>query len=372
MPPPAPTSSALPALLESTHHLLARFQSLLLNSSASTASQSQSPESSSTSPPNPLSVLADAAKLLKAHTTKLGLLLLNKPFTPSAVVKVLSEITGTCLPAMMGAIELLNTPSGVCWGSCVEKHVKSKVNAVLGAVGELVKDIERVAKGEDAARTQKQSDSTLASTGQVWSTCDALVTISATSPADIVIKKAEEYRSLLRDAIDELKEWAEEEDEGYDDEEVSDQDSDVQFGPSKCPTNKPELRAQVEGAVKKLKLVEMGYKALGKRRLKTFPFEDVGRPNGQTDETVKAQAGVKKLDEVMDLLKRIPEDVDELAGKFYELDEKGAVVQLQKCCDSAINAVVLVKNGWDDSPEPGQDRAFADWVDKWIPLLRSG
>ena len=34
--------------------------------------------------PDPLDVIHDASKLLKAHTTKLSLLVINKPFTPSA------------------------------------------------------------------------------------------------------------------------------------------------------------------------------------------------------------------------------------------------------------------------------------------------
>lgn len=268
----------------------------------------------------------------------------------------------------------------------MERQVKSRVGAVVGAVGELVKDVERVSRGETAALTtssaklsaQKQKDSTLASTGQVWSTCDALMSLGATSPADILVKKAEEYRALLRDAIDELKEWAEDEDEGFDDGEVSDQDSDVQFGPSKCPRDKPEIKAQIDIAVKKLRLVDMGYKAVEKRRLKTFPFEDVGQDDiGNRD---KVELRVKRLDKVMSLLGKVPEEVDELAGKFYELDETGADAQLQRCCDAAITAIEAVKHGWDERPADPEgprpyrpeDKTFPDWVDKWMLLLQQG
>lgn len=355
------TTVPLPDLVKSTKQLLDRFQNLLASPSQVSPLQS---------PPDPLAVLKDASTLVKAHATKLGLLLLNKPFTASAVAKVLSEVSGACIPAMMGAVELPG--SSVHWGASVEREVKNAMRQMIAAVGELVMDIERVSStdGKSDVLRKQQSDSTLASTGQVWSACDTLIALAALGPAGIVCRKADEYRALLRDAIDELKEFSAEEDEGYSDDAASDQDSDVQFGPGKLPQSRPELRSQIEASVKKLGLLEVAYKAVAKRRLKTFPF---GRPDSGgavLDSNGAASVGqrIERLDKVMSLLKEVPEEVDELAGKYYEMDSAGATSQLARCCTAMTCAVDMVKDGWDDS-KPSEQDIFAAWVDKWKGLL---
>lgn len=342
----------LAALLASTKHLLQQFSANLLT----TPSETLSTQTSSGSP-DPLAVLKDSATLLKAHTTKLGLLLLNKPFTPSAVTKVLLEVSRTCIPAMMSAVEILGTTYGVT----VEAEVRGSVRQTFIAVQELCKDIEAVSTSPDKQDLKKQSDSTLASTGQVWSACDNMLELVKLGPAGIVCKKAEEHRQLLRDAIEELKEFSTEEDEGYDDDDVSDQDSDVRFGPSKVPSSRPELRAQVQSSAKKLGLLDVAVKAVTKRRLKSFPFS-------LTASNAKA---IKQLDTVMGCLKELPDEVDELAGRFYELNETGATAQLDVCVATLSKAVTLVKDGWlGDPPDASEEKPFTEWVDKWKAALQ--
>lgn len=364
MPPSG--SSTLSEVLTSTTHLLSHFTKLL---SGSPSTSSYAPSQTSSNAADPLKTLNDAATLLKAHSTKLGLLLLNKPFTPSAVIKVLSEITGTCLPAMMSALEVVHASSPWRFGTVVEKEIRGRVRQVVSVVGELADDVRQVAAAEGAASTsgdkkeadvrlRKQNNSTLASTAQTWAACDALLT-PALSPASIVVAKAESYRALLRDAIDELKEWAEDEDEGFDDGEVSDQDSDVQFGPSKCPSGNTELKALVDRSAKTLGMCEVGIKALGKKRVKSFQFT--------TEDGEQQRKRIQKLDNVLNRLGNVPEEADELAGKFYELDAVGAEKQLQRCCSVTIETVVMVLDGWDGVDE---DKSFAEWIDRWKALLQ--
>lgn len=358
MPANAPPLSEL---LASTQHLLDRFSTSLSSDVPTTSSST-----SHTAQPDPFAILNDAAKLLKAHATKLGLLLLNKPFTPSAVAGILSEISGTCIPAMMGAVEIL----GSRYGTTVGAEVRSAVRQLVMAVIELSKDIGTVSKSPEKQDLKQQSDSTLASTGQVWSACDELMKLATLGAVGIICRKAEEHRQLLRDAIEELKEYSEEADEGYSDDEVTDQDSDVQFGPSKIPADRPELRTQVQTSVKKLGLLDVAMKAVAKRRLKSFPFGTSGEQ--ARNETVGSkQDPVEQLNTVMDCLKQLPEQVDELAGKFYEFDEAGAEKQLQFCCATLTKAMDLVKDGWANSAnDTGENAAFADWVVKWKGLLQ--
>lgn len=367
---PLSSASSLGDVLTSTTQLLSHFSNLLSNPPSISSFTSNQTSSNAI---DPLKTLNDAAALLKAHSTKLGLLLLNKPFTPSAVIKVLSEITGTCLPAMMSALEIIHSSASWRFGICVEKEVRSRVRQVVSVVGELVDDIRQVAAAEEATssssgnkdgkkaaevRLRKQNNSTLASTAQTWSASDALLA-PALSPPSIVVAKAESYRALLRDAIEELKEWAEDEDEGFDDGEVSDQDSDVQFGPSKCPSGNIELKALVESSAKTLGMCEVGIKALGKKRLKGFKFP--------AEDGEQQRKKIQRLDTVLNRLGNVPEEADELAGKFYELDAPGAEKQLQRCCETTIETLDMVRDGWDGAEE---DKSFAEWVDKWKGLLQ--
>lgn len=361
----SPAPVALEDLLTTTRSLVQNFESVLSTPPTSSTSASKTTI-------DPFAVLKDASELVKAHATKLGLLLLNKPFTPTAVAKVFSEISSTCLPAMMGAVELLGT--SVHWGSCVEQEIKSAVRQLIAAIMELVKDIERVhaMKGKAEAPLRKQqSDSTLASTGQVWSACDSLIELATLGPAGVVCKKAKDYQALLRDAIDELKDFSADVDEGYSDDAASDQDGDVHFGPSSIPSSQPELRAQVESSVKKLGLLEVAYKAVNIRWLKTFPFDvpgpDSNEPNGSRERKIQR---VRHLDRVMSLLKQVPDEVDELAGKFYDLDGKAADAQLRRCCSTMTEAVDVIKDSSQESDIP-LVQTFSDFITKWKGLMQS-
>lgn len=55
---------------------------------------------------NAIDLAHDAASLVRAHTTKLSLLIINNPFTPSAVVRILRELMAGPLPALASAVEL--------------------------------------------------------------------------------------------------------------------------------------------------------------------------------------------------------------------------------------------------------------------------
>lgn len=90
----------------------------------------------------------------------------------------------------------------------------------------------------------------------------------------MIVKKAEEYRSLIKDALDELQEWGEEEsdDEGHDSAEDEDEAQaavDNIFSQRHIPTDDPErIRPRLESSLKRLRLVGLMYQAVVKRRFK--------------------------------------------------------------------------------------------------------
>ncbi|RDI88451.1 hypothetical protein Vi05172_g1459 [Venturia inaequalis] len=275
-------------LLAKTTHL----QTLLTHFKTSlTTTTTPPPSLPATTSPNPLPLLRDASHLLKAQTTKLGLLLLNEPFTPSAVIKVLSACEAQPLPAIMGALELCHSD---IWG-------------------------------------------------------------------------VEGFRGMIVDAIGELKEWGEDEedlDEGFGGsegdagEEDRDDFEDMFSAANKLPSHRRDLRDLLDETLRVLRLVDMLYKAVAKRRIKTFPV----KTPPLEDEAAKVQ--VKTLNEVVTLLKSIPESVDDLANAFYELDAEDATSILTKITTDAKAAATAVEKSWTNTPDE-----FTTWRSKFEGAL---
>ena len=327
---------------------------------ASLSSTSAAPITDSiTNPPNPLKVASDSAKLVKAHTTKLSLLAINKPFTPSAIAKVLKELASTCLPAMMSAAQICEQEKEI-WSDLMSRELQSRVRRVFREMTVLLEEVQAIATGDTIS---KKRDS-LSSTGVVWESCDALIDLEKLGIGGLVVQKAEQYRDTIKDAIEELREWAEGEDpesEGHDDALLDsddegvdgDRDSieDIFNAANSMPKDRPELRALVEEADRKLKKVVILYNAVLKRRLKTFKTSE------RSDEDMSA---VSKLDILMVHLRRIPHQVDEMAGCFYDLDEARSKEALAKCVDEALSASKVVEMGWD-----GKENEFTAWLGTW-------
>lgn len=346
-------------LITSTLGLLQQFAT-----SISPSADGQSAAARIENPPNPLRILGDSAKLVKAHTTKLSLLAINKPFTPSAVTKVLKELSATCLPAMMSAVQICGQEKSM-WGSMMRREVQLRVQKVFRELQSLLEELRSIASGTQQAGRRD----TLSSTGVVWESCDAVIQLETLDMGGLALKKAEQYRDTIKDAIEELKEWAEGEDldhEGQgdallddDDEGVDgDKDSiqDIFNAANSMPKDRPELKALADDADGKLKKVAILYEALIKRRIKTFKRE------GEGSESVERR--VARLDDLMLHLKRMPHQVDELASCFYDLDEDKIKTALSRVLHEGKAAAVEMRSAWD-----GNEDAFAAWSGKWIEAV---
>lgn len=346
----APTdASSLAELLASTLALLSQFSSSLGTTASPTAE-------TILNPPNPLHVLRDSANLLKAHTTKLSLLTLNAPFTPSAVVKVLRELATTCLPAMMGAVQICEQEQAT-WGTLMGGEVQARVRRVFREMEMLLREVQAVASGNSELNRRRDS---LSSTGVVWESCDALAMLEKIGIAGLAVQKAEQYRDTIKDAIAELREWAEGEDldsEGHDallddqDEGVGgDGDSldDLFNAANSMPKDRPELRALIDESEGKLKKVVLLYGAIVKRRLKTFVLGEAVHGN------------VARMDDAMRHLQRTPHLVDESASYFYDLDEERVRQMLESCVVEAKQAGSAIVLDWE-----GKEDALTTWIGKW-------
>jgi hypothetical protein len=356
-------SQTLIDLAQTQRVLVVQFLASLAPTASTDSSSSQLPPN----PPNPLHVLRDSATLLKAHTTKLALLLINKPFTPTAVTTVLRDATQTCLSAMMSAVELCQPD---IWGVFLHHHVVAKVRTVMRETLSFLDEVLDVARQEDTANHSKD---TLASTGVLWDACDALIQLEHTGIAGLAVLKAEELRDTINDAIEELKEWEEgdgedddDEEDDEDDEDDADSTSDDQLprddqddfddmfsAANKLPNDRPDLKERLKTAADKLQKIQYLYAAITKRRLKTF-----------TPDIASKKVNILTLDKLMHLLKELPECVDDLANAFYELDASQVDTILATCIDNASAAANLLKTDWND-----KDDGFTAWVTKWLAVV---
>lgn len=235
----------------------------------------------------------------------------------------------------------------------MHEEVRAGVRRVYRELEGLMREVLVLLEAVDGK--QGTDRDTLASTGVLWEACDAVVDLERLGLAGLVVRKAKEWRDMLEDAIGELKEWAEEEDgdeeeQDEDDEEVGSDDEDdiakMLGGSDGIPKNRPDLRETVEGALKKLKLTSTLYQALSKRRLKTIPSP--------------ADSRIGTVDTLMEMLKSIPEETDELANALYELDNDEAKRLLEKVLTLAKDSAKLVEKNWQD-----EEDEFTVWSRKW-------
>lgn len=347
--------------VDSTSNLLQQFIAIL---SAPTATRSANVPPST---PDPLDILHDAAALLKAQTTKLSLLLINKPFTPSAIRTIVTTISSSCIPAMMSAVEICQPE---VYGVTLHAEAKLRVRIVLQEYQNMMSEVvEAIGMAGSATLPRERVNATpsrdsLTSTGVVWAACDSLMALKQLGLAGLVVKKAQQYREMLEDAARELKEWVEDadaEDELDDDtgSYVGSAEDDFLDAAHKLPKDRDDLNATLASTFKKLRLTSTLYQALIKRRLKTL----FAMRSDDLDVTVKSDI-TKVVDELMESLRLIPDHVDDLANAFYELDNLDAQVGLSKICALGRRCVKLTSKSW-----TGEDDEFTAWSRKWIEAI---
>ena len=198
-PPSSADLKALNTLITSTQAVLAQFTASLADSAPKTTERIPNP-------PNPLQVFSDAARLVKAHVTKLSLLVINKPFTPTAVTKVLRELATSCLPALISGVQICQQDKAT-WTELMGREAQLRTRRVFKELETLLQEIQSVAQGAEAG-TSGGRDS-LSATGVVWESCDSLAELNTLGIAGLAVQKAEQWRDTIRDAIEELQEWAE-------------------------------------------------------------------------------------------------------------------------------------------------------------------
>lgn len=318
--------------------------------------------------PDPLAVAQTSATLLKAQTTKLSLLMLNSPFSPVVIKKIVQDMSSTCMPALMSAVQICDAGSSA---QILKDELRIRTRRLFKELESMMRELVAQFKASNnppSGDTLPRSRGTLSSTGIVWEACDALIHLQKQGLSGLVVKKAQQYRDILEDAMVELKEWSEDIDEQGEDNEngdsrdfvASDEEEstdDIFNASNRLPDHRQDLKDLVVVSLKKLRLLSTLYQAIIKRRLKTFPVDS--KPD--TYDWVHA---FKIIDNLVACLKQIPETVDELATSFYDLDGEVVKTLLGEVCQRGEAALALIEFNWD-----GNEDEFTAWSSKWSAAL---
>ncbi|CAD6441623.1 f55bd541-8c70-4aa4-aaa4-d66c0f219975 [Sclerotinia trifoliorum] len=332
---------------------------------------------------NAIDLAHDSASLIKAHSTKLSLLIINKPFTASAINKVLRELVAGPLPGLASAVEICNAAK---YTKAMSEELQWRVKKVLTELSTLIDAIPldgKVLSEDKKNGTGKSSGKgSLASTGVVWDACDSVMGLKTLGVAGLAMKKAEEYRDLVKDALEELQAWAEEEsddDEDDEDENSGDEDDEKKdpqdivddlFGSqSHIPKGDPEkIREKLESSTKRLRLIILMYQAVEKRRLKTLPRLPHPELPAQLKEKSPEDPGIVEcLDEVLVRMKKITNLTDDLASAFYDLDSAAIDKLMDETWFTGFATVELLIKNWE-----GQKDDFTTWAYKFQLAMKKG
>ncbi|KAI6783552.1 uncharacterized protein J7T54_005581 [Emericellopsis cladophorae] len=372
----APESlQSLDAILNTSLTLLAQLQTALTKIHA-TPNQPSSNTPTLTKEGQPIDAIAlarDSASLIRAHTTKLSLLVVNEPFSAKAVVGIVRDLVGGPVPGLASALEEC-TPDR--YTSVFRKELAWCCRTVFIELSGLLSKVPRDGKALSGSKEGFGPDrkGSIAFTGVLWAACDEVTKLANLGIGGFLKIKVEEWRDTLQDVMEELKEWgdeeAEDEEEGDEEDEVDqlaeglqnahlsaqDMVDDMMDSASAIPKADPDkIRPRLETSLKRLRLVTILYNAIVKRRIKKLPQLP---PPATADED--AQNVTKRLDEAAAVLRVLPDRCGDLACAFYELEPDEIDSIMDQCFLDAFAVSELLGRSWDG----GKDE-FTEWTDKF-------
>ncbi|KAL9625892.1 MAG: hypothetical protein Q9204_007758 [Flavoplaca sp. TL-2023a] len=384
----------------------------LLNSFSDQLSNCAPNKTSISNPPNALALLHDSISILRAQVTKLSLLLLNKPFTPSAIASVLTSISTECLPGLMTVYEVCSPDT---YGKVMQTEVRNQLRDLVSAMRHLgdqtasMPDFANMNAPEGPEGSKDligRREEILQVTGQVWSVCDRILAIASFGIVGLAMNNAKQWEALIKDAIEELEEWDPDADDDFDmdldseheekssgekvsgsavkDEQqhqvndaptvrikhqsngtVLDEDNTTLSSTSQPPSTDPPPMTNIHSTkakvLKLLKLIKMLFPALRKRRISTFP------PFTRLDTTSSLPPvhQIKQFSDVLAFCEDFSTATDDLAGALYDQAADAVQAKMELTIAMACRCVDRVKKGWNE-----EEDEFTAWSGKWIARAR--
>ncbi|UKZ76201.1 hypothetical protein TrVFT333_003898 [Trichoderma virens FT-333] len=371
---PAPDAAALESLetlVQTAGALLKQLQDVLGEIRKNPeAVSTPATSATSTTPLDALALARDSATLIKAHATKVSLLIINKPFTPSAISSVVRELVAGPIPGLAASVQACDSNG---FTVVFRRELAWRCQRVLVELADLLQKIPKDGKvltkeNEGFGASGKGS---IASTGVLWAACDKVVSFANGGVSGFFVEKMNEWKDTLNDIMEEMKEWGDEEpdEEGDEDEDDEDEVDDLadQVGSTHIstqnllddlmnshrtiPASDPDgIRPRLESSLRRLRLVILLYQAITKRRMKKLPLP-------QSDASGKVP---RRLDELATLLQKLPDSFGDLACAFYELRPREIDDAMDQCFLDAFAVSELLSESWDGSRDE-----FTEWTEKF-------
>ncbi len=189
--------------------------------------------------------------------------------------------------------------------------------------------------------------------GRVWDSCDALSQVAKEGVAGFVVRKAESWLGLIKDAVRELQDWDPEDEEDlnelFNDALDNHSDEDDDDTPNGMPgdeevTAKADPKAVLEfktSALRVLTRVPQSVHVVMKQRLQKWrtPQMDAVREDQR-----------KIVDNALERLESISETVDETVETLYMRDLPECERLLHRVWELTVRVVEGVVQPWDSHP----------------------
>lgn len=360
-------ATQFPVVISTTLTLLEKFQATLASPASATAQADADAETTT----NALPLLSNSAAVLKSQVTKLSLLAITAPFTHSAVSTVLRACNESVLPSLVTAA-LLVTPAG--YTQAFHTEILLLVKTALVEFSTLVRDVKGIAETKDLAKQEDdkkkegeiskiEKDAVMVAVGRVWDACDAITEVAGKGVVGFVMRRVEQWRDLVKDAVEELEDWDPEEDDEFFDELMGEEKGDEEDeDDEEDEEDTAALQEQKKSTLRFIKPIAQVYPAILTHRLKNAG-----------DKPSSSAAGIAKLESLLINLQSIPDQVDEAAGALYENNWSKAAEYLKKTQKNAAQAVNSVSSPWiaTGTAEGEQQPAdkFATWSKMWLKVM---
>ncbi|EGE84912.1 hypothetical protein BDDG_07857 [Blastomyces dermatitidis ATCC 18188] len=388
----------LSGILEATLIITDQFHSTL--SIPLPQSESQPSNVNSNNPaPLPLPLLSASAAALKAQTTKLSLLAVNTPFTPSALITVLSTVNESILPSLVTAA-LLAVPTE--YTQAFHAEAKLLVKDAFKEFGNLVGVVKVIAdsggsgdEGKGVTVTEQQKGEVMSCTGRLWKTCEQLVSFAEGGVVGFVAGKARQYLELVKDGIRELEEWDPEEEEDDDEDGLFWDDGDELGGKAKEKKEKDKasdesnddeettssianLQSEKSNLLRLLNPIAQIYPAIISHRLKSKISSSSSTSNDRKQNyqpnSILSSAQISQVNLLLQRLKELPNLVDEAAGSLYDHDIDNVTMYTKQLCKCAFSAAEVARSPFIESVNgeteiAGEEDKFPKWADTWMRVI---
>lgn len=226
--------------------------------------------------------------------------------------------------------------------SRISNGVLAELRSLLTLVDHRAKD----GKPKDEVSTAEEQSITEA-TGRVWENCDLIIRFATAGVPGFVVKKAEQWLALMKDAVQELQEWDPEED--VDDDLFGDAGSDSEDESGDKSSGKDHDEATIAAGVKEqvlkvLSRVPQSIHVVVKQRLAKIP---AGAAQSSNNMPIQHKT---IIDNILRNVREISECIDESAESMYMGNPELCLKKAGEARALTINVVESVLKPWQSDP----------------------